>query len=766
MAVPDDVWIEWAPTAGVNAVPSWTPLAYPLKLVSYRRGIKRAAQRVEAGEALIVFDNKSRDLDPMNRQSPLWPNVGPRRPIRIRMRHRGRVRTLWTGLTTSIKPNWSLNAAVVTISARDRYGLYADQPAPVSGFRLAVAATRPRWWWPLDEQGGDFAYNRGSESGLYGVHDQVDLKGESLTPYGPGESSAGYGKADQSRTATFSTKLNPPFTIGFMMKANEKIGSQVVLFSQGGTSSVSPDYDVGFLIASDFGNFAVSDGVNATVNQIGFIGGIVGGAPHLIYCRYGPSGMNVRVDNVQTDGTYSGQVPRSGPVVLGNNVAQTKGFKGRLSHVQVWDRYLSNTELTTLALAHAAPRDNDSPAARIDWLLDQAGEGADRNLLEAGREALGPYIGVPHTLDAIARAAATDGGIFLMDADGRPTFFARNHQGRSGGVYSTNPVGDERGLQDLVPNVDEDGFFTAATTKVSTPWPITINHRHPNADIYGDLTWDADTEYRTPEAATEGARRVVGDAVPIPHLESADHYATEDTINEALALDVWDGLTVLGYPPDEAGRGPFIEWGSTEPFWDAPDRGWGGPEPLRQVSRVLEAETVIDYSERTTHRVWTLEPGGAATQVLSADSQSFEGSVGGWTAGANTTLARSTTAPISGAASGSLVAAAAGDVSASVTSATTGSRGTFAEASLKPAGAPRSVRLRLEWLNAAGSILASLSGPSVVESATDAVPAFVHGVGPDTAASVRLVAVVTGAAAGEEHRLDDARLWISADVVR
>jgi hypothetical protein len=67
------------------ATPTWAAdITSYVRSWSTQRGTQRELQRVEAGTASIVLDNRSGRFTPMNTSSPYYPNLLPMRRIRIR----------------------------------------------------------------------------------------------------------------------------------------------------------------------------------------------------------------------------------------------------------------------------------------------------------------------------------------------------------------------------------------------------------------------------------------------------------------------------------------------------------------------------------------------------------------------------------------------------------------------------------------------------------------------------------------------------------
>src|SRR5207244_12783432 len=65
------------------ATPVWTDISHWVQSIDTRRGRNTELDRVEAGTATILLDNRDRRFDPSNATSPYYPNVIPLRRIQI-----------------------------------------------------------------------------------------------------------------------------------------------------------------------------------------------------------------------------------------------------------------------------------------------------------------------------------------------------------------------------------------------------------------------------------------------------------------------------------------------------------------------------------------------------------------------------------------------------------------------------------------------------------------------------------------------------------
>lgn len=145
--------------------------------------------------------------------------------------------------------------------------------------------------------------------------------------------------------------------------------------------------------------------------------------------------------------------------------------------------------------------------------------------------------------------------------------------------------------------------------------------------------------------------------------------------------------------------------------------------------------------------------------LLSTDDASFEGSVGTAVAGANTTVAQSTTWGIDGSTSLKLTATAGGNVSATEGpyNVTAGSTYTFTGA-YHADSSGRTCRTDVAWYNGA-TYLSTTTGTTVTDSTSGAAAAFPTATAPAGATKAYLVHNVLSCGASEAHYVDEAGLF-------
>lgn len=183
------------------------------------------------------------------------------------------------------------------------------------------------------------------------------------------------------------------------------------------------------------------------------------------------------------------------------------------------------------------------------------------------------------------------------------------------------------------------------------------------------------------------------------------------------------------------------------------------------------ATVVLDNSDRRFDPLLTNGPYGAGLKPrrlfkaecswnwLTANQASIETDTTGWAAGANTSIARSTAQAADGVASLSLTSAAAGNVSATTPTGTSGIeviRGTpvVAMASFLSAVSVRSARVDVAFYTTAGVLISTTTGSTVSTTTSSFTQATTQATAPADGYATVIVVVQSAGAASEVHYVD------------
>lgn len=113
-------------TDPLAATPTWTDVSSYVRALRIRRGRQDELNRVEAGTAEVVLDNRDRRFDPTYTSGPYYPNVVPMRKINTRATWSGTTYDLYTGYVEAWPPDWPLSDdSSVTLPCVDGFTYFA-----------------------------------------------------------------------------------------------------------------------------------------------------------------------------------------------------------------------------------------------------------------------------------------------------------------------------------------------------------------------------------------------------------------------------------------------------------------------------------------------------------------------------------------------------------------------------------------------------------------------------------------------------------------
>jgi hypothetical protein len=385
--------------------------------------------------------------------------------------------------------------------------------------------------------------------------------------------------------------------------------------------------------------------------------------------------------------------------------------------------------------------------ARIGEVLDEIGWPEDERDLEAGSVQLLTGAVEGSALEHLLTVAQTGGGLFFVAADGKLTFFDRDHPVPAPFEFGT-AVDDEH-FEDVGVSSDETQLWNDIT--VTSPG-TTDQHASDARSI--DRYYTRSLSFSTLHAsnADRGLRSrelIVSYRDPQQRITQLSHVRWQDDWRAILSARLFDPVTVTITPP-------------------------GGGEII-QSSRIERIS--IQSNGRQDWRVtWDLSAvprRNLLTDELQGDSQtSSDFGLVGWMAETNCAVSVEDSFGFSGLGELVLTSSAAGDMSARTTPDTqipvvVGQR-YVASAYLRNASlfAARSVGVELSWRDSAGDLVSDTAGDLVTQdfgNPPEWVGAWVEGTAPVDAAFVTVRLVVEGTTAGGEPHYADLILLTEDD---
>ena len=119
--------IAWTATTFQTVGVSWTNESTRLRSMGpIVRGVSTDTGGFEPGRATFVMSNETRRFEPYYSGSPLYPNIAPRKQVRVSIGSN----VIWRGYTDSFTPDYPSNGkdAICTIECVDIGGLMAQTP--------------------------------------------------------------------------------------------------------------------------------------------------------------------------------------------------------------------------------------------------------------------------------------------------------------------------------------------------------------------------------------------------------------------------------------------------------------------------------------------------------------------------------------------------------------------------------------------------------------------------------------------------------------
>jgi hypothetical protein len=152
MAIYPTLTVEVAFASNPGDSPVWTDITSYVRRFSTRRGREHELDRVEAGTATLVLDNRDRRFDPNHTGSPYSPNVRPMRRIRARATWSATTYDIFHGFVENWPQAWRIpNDAYVSVRAVDAFKVLnlrkitASYSAQLSGARIGAILDSAGW---------------------------------------------------------------------------------------------------------------------------------------------------------------------------------------------------------------------------------------------------------------------------------------------------------------------------------------------------------------------------------------------------------------------------------------------------------------------------------------------------------------------------------------------------------------------------------------------------------------------------------------------
>jgi hypothetical protein len=153
----------------------FTSIDAKVRSASWGRGRNSFFDSFSAGSATVVFDNRNRELDPLNTSSPLFGELYPGRQFSLFLTQDTATATVFSGYVDTWEYNYTLDGdATVTVSVIDAFSYLQNvtissisAPEELSGAR--VRRVLANIGWPVSKQAVDNGYSTLAAETIAGV---------------------------------------------------------------------------------------------------------------------------------------------------------------------------------------------------------------------------------------------------------------------------------------------------------------------------------------------------------------------------------------------------------------------------------------------------------------------------------------------------------------------------------------------------------------------------------------------------------------------
>lgn len=465
----------------------------------------------------LVLDDLSGKYTALNPASPYYPNIRPRRRLRVSNQYGPR----FVGYIRGWPPGFDGVRRIVQIDAYDRMGLLARRTLANTPDSV-IAHDAPTWYFPMSDKGSD------TSGGLWLAEYQNAVQPLPFfrqqyatgTPHVAGGVGPPTGAWDAPWVQFTAAPLVAPFPQGgWTAKLSD--GSTGPMVS-GSVWSVTVAYQLtdptygGYLwyqqCPGQSADVSVQVGGNPDPPTVYYPSNQPGGStwltttplyldtnPHVIHITSSNAGVSFYVD-----GTLQSSSPYVASCTLGAAgigdmpmMASIQAFHGLMAHVGIWQ----NTTLTAAQVAAQAASvltgfSGETSGSTITRLLAVAGlSPSDMNVM-TGSGIMGPYQQTGKTVDAaLTDVATSEGGsaVVFVDVDGRVRFNDRTYRDTSTPAMVIDAVLDLDGSA-LTPGYDEMTLVNeSAVTNNTTGTVLTAMDAASIAEF--DVTSDQATAY-------------------------------------------------------------------------------------------------------------------------------------------------------------------------------------------------------------------------------------------------------------------------------
>ncbi|MEX2556348.1 MAG: hypothetical protein WEB06_12020 [Actinomycetota bacterium] len=417
------------------AAGDWVDISDRVRSFDVSGGRQDILDKVEAGVATFVLDNRDRALDSENVDGPYYPNVVPMAHVRFFEDDTGS--PVFRGFADRWPQSWPSKAdAIVTLTATDAFKVFAKADLPESLWELEIRATTPRAWWRLgDPENATTAVDSSSNGHHASTLGSPRFGQEGLLP--SAETGVTFPANGDKIVAPGAASLNENnWTIEFLVRRPPiadlalSVNGEAILHMDDGSSR-------SFINVRHANDPEIQCDVqinSVTFAQVfGGLPGIFDDKPHHVMIQRAWNGatgtLKIFVDRIEMDSTAlnTAAVPSTpmNSVTIGHDPrTASTNYRGTLQELVVYDDSSNSAaEHAEAALSPFAGFTTDEAITRIlDHLVWPAGL---RNLRASDSTLQAHGLG-GKALTYFHRLNETEEGRFYISADGKVTFHDRD----------------------------------------------------------------------------------------------------------------------------------------------------------------------------------------------------------------------------------------------------------------------------------------------------------------------------------------------------
>lgn len=402
------------------ASPTWTEVTAYVRNVSISRGRSSELDDFQAGSATIVLGNRDRRFDPDYTSGPYYPNLLPRRQVKVEAVYSGVTYAVFRGVTQSFEQGYPAvgRDATCTLRCTDLLTLFATWDLPRDAHASVIEPLAPTLWWSL---GDDVTAldNAGRYNAVYGeAREAIDP----LVPGGDGASRVTITAANTSgviasRRPTFGSKAS--YTLSFLMRADADCRLAYLWQTNvlAGNQVATVDIVGGILRYYQGGGAGASETATAT----GTVPVADGNVHHIACVRSGDT-ITIYVDGASdATATSAASMLSMDPLVMTIGDISTPGYVEMDEYAVFWDVALTSGQVASLAATRIG-WNGDRVGTRLQALCDILGVPAGLVSFGTSSSSLGPFSGDSDAFSVAAQASRSDQGRLFMSKAGVLTF--------------------------------------------------------------------------------------------------------------------------------------------------------------------------------------------------------------------------------------------------------------------------------------------------------------------------------------------------------